>query len=168
MKSLQIHSFLQHHHQSPNHQNRSRTPPAPPPGVINLSRPAHHHHAPASASPDLIHVNGPIVGNPVPCLPNKNLPLLSGRMLRFAKVIEKQMWDFEHPLRQHPLIKQDIVSKLENKNFTLEKLRELEGEEIGHLIHHVNAGHNINRAVEEIPLVEIDANTQPITRTVLT
>ena len=24
----------------------------------------------------------------------KNLPLLSGRMLRFAKVIEKQMWDF--------------------------------------------------------------------------
>ena len=46
----------------------------------------------------------------------KNLPLLSGRMLRFSKVIEKQMWDFEHPLRQHPLIKQDIVSKLENRN----------------------------------------------------
>ena len=98
---------------------------------------------------------------------NKNLPFLSGRMLRFAKVIEKQMWDFEHPLRQHPLIKQDIVSKLENRNFTLEKLRELDGKEIGHLIHHVNAGHNIKRAAEEIPLVEIDANTQPITRTVL-
>ena len=81
---------------------------------------------------------------------NKNLPFLSERMLRFAKVIEKQMWDFEHPLRQHPLIKQDIVSKLENRNFTLEKLRELDGKEIGHLIHHVNAGHNIKRAAEEI------------------
>ena len=97
----------------------------------------------------------------------KNLPLLSGRMLRFAKVIEKQMWDFEHPLRQHPLIKQELVSKLENRNFTLEKLRELDGKEIGHLIHHVNAGHNVKRAAEEIPLVEIEATTQPITRTVL-
>ena len=97
----------------------------------------------------------------------KNLPLLSGRMLRFAKVIEKRMWDFEHPLRQHPLIKQDIVAKLETRNFTLEKLRELEGKEIGHLIHHVNAGHNIKRAAEELPLVEIEASTQPITRTVL-
>ena len=76
-------------------------------------------------------------------------------MLRFAKVIEKRMWDFEHPLRQHPLIKQDIVAKLETRNFTLEKLRELEGKEIGHLIHHVNAGHNIKRAAEELPLVEI-------------
>ena len=92
---------------------------------------------------------------------NKNLPFLSERMLRFAKVIEKQMWDFEHPLRQHPLIKQDIVSKLENRNFTLEKLRELDGKEIGHLIHHVNAGHNIKRAAEEILLVEIDAMNKP-------
>ena len=49
----------------------------------------------------------------------------------------------------------------------MEKLRELEGKEIGHLIHHVNAGHNIKRAAEEIPLLEVEATTQPITRTVL-
>ena len=97
----------------------------------------------------------------------KNLPLLAGRMLRFAKVIERKMCDFEHPLRQHPWLKPDLVGKLENRNFTLEKLRELDGKEIGHLIHHVNAGHNIKRAAEEIPLVEIEANIQPITRTVL-
>merc|ERR1719312_1961599 len=97
----------------------------------------------------------------------KNLPLLSGRMLRFAKVIEKQMWEFEHPLKQHPILKPELVSKLENRNFTLEKLRELDGKEIGHLIHHVNAGHNIKRAAEEIPLVELEASIQPITRTVL-
>ena len=113
----------------------------------------------------------------------KNLPLLAGRMLRFSKVIvmitnlfsflfscqviERQMWDFEHPLRQHPWLKPDLVSKLENRNFTLDKLRELDPKEIGHLIHHVNAGHNIKRAAEEIPLVEVEANIQPITRTVL-
>ena len=97
----------------------------------------------------------------------KNLPLLAGRMLRFSKVIERQMWDFEHPLRQHPWLKPDLVSKLENRNFTLDKLRDLDPKEIGHLIHHVNAGHNIKRAAEEIPLVEVEANIQPITRTVL-
>jgi len=97
----------------------------------------------------------------------KNLPLLAGRMLRFAKTVEKQMWDFEHPLKQHPVLKPDLVAKLENRNFTLDKLRELDGKEIGHLIHHVNAGHNIKRAAEEIPLVELEASIQPITRTVL-
>merc|ERR1719341_1360105 len=97
----------------------------------------------------------------------KNLPLLAGRMLRFSKMVEKQMWDFEHPLKQHPLLKPDLVAKLENRNFTLDKLRELDAKEIGHLIHHVNAGHNIKRAAEEIPLVELEASIQPITRTVL-
>ena len=97
----------------------------------------------------------------------RNLPLLSGRLLRFAKTIEKQMWDFEHPLKQHPLLKPELVSKLENRNFTLEKLRELDGKEIGHLIHHVSAGSMVRRAAEEIPLLDIDVTIQPITRTVL-
>ncbi len=35
----------------------------------------------------------------------KNWPLLAGRMLKFAKTLERQMWDFEHPLKQHPSIK---------------------------------------------------------------
>merc|ERR1719318_2541702 len=78
-------------------------------------------------------------------------------MLRFSKMVEKQMWDFEHPLKQHPLLKPDLVAKL----------RELDAKEIGHLIHHVNAGHNIKRAAEEIPLVELEASIQPITLTVL-
>ena len=32
----------------------------------------------------------------------KNWPLLAGRLLKFAKTLERQMWDFENPLKQHP------------------------------------------------------------------
>ena len=42
----------------------------------------------------------------------KNWPLLAGRLLKFAKSIERQMWDFETPLRQHPNVKHDIINKL--------------------------------------------------------
>ena len=94
----------------------------------------------------------------------KNLPLLSGRILKFAKSVEKQMWDFEHPLKQHPGVRPEILAKLENRNFTIDKLRELDEKEIGHLIRHVNAGASLKRAAEEIPLIELSADIQPITR----
>ena len=44
------------------------------------------------------------------------------------------MWDFETPLRQHPYVKPDILTKLEARNFTIDKLRELEVKELGHMI----------------------------------
>lgn len=43
----------------------------------------------------------------------------------------------------------------------------MDDNEIGHLIRHVKAGSDVKRAAMEIPLIEIDANIQPITRTVL-
>ena len=97
----------------------------------------------------------------------KNWPLLAGRILQFSKTIEKQMWGFESPLRQHPSVKSEILTKMESRNFTIDKLRELEAKEIGHLIHHVRAGQDIKKAAFEVPMLEIEASIQPITRTVL-
>lgn len=97
----------------------------------------------------------------------KNWPLLAGRVLKFAKTIEKQMWDFENPLKQHPALKHEVLSKLEHRNFTLDRLRDMDGKEIGHLLHHVKAGSEVKKAAFEVPLVELDATIQPITRTVL-
>ena len=93
--------------------------------------------------------------------------MLAGRILKFSKTIERQMWDFETPLRQHPSVKFDILTKLESRNFTIDKLRELDSQEIGHMVHHVRAGSDVKKAVWEIPMLEIEANIQPITRTVL-
>ncbi len=30
----------------------------------------------------------------------KGWPLMAGRLLELSKVLEKRMWEFEHPLRQ--------------------------------------------------------------------
>ena len=49
----------------------------------------------------------------------------------------------------------------------MDKLRELDGKEIGHLLHHVKAGSDIKKAAFEIPNVDLEATIQPITRTVL-
>ena len=97
----------------------------------------------------------------------KNWPLLAGRLLKLAKSIERQMWDFETPLRQHPNIKPEMIHKLESRNFTIDKIRELDAKEVGHLLHHPKAGFEVKKAAFEIPILEIEASIQPITRTVL-
>jgi len=48
-----------------------------------------------------------------------------------------------------------------------EKLREMDSKDIGLMLHHVKAGPDVKKAAYEIPLIEIDASIQPITRTVL-
>jgi hypothetical protein len=62
--------------------------------------------------------------------------LILPSFLKVSKSIEKRMWDFETPLRQHPYVKPDILTKLEARNFTIDKLRELDVKELGHMIHH--------------------------------
>ncbi len=52
-------------------------------------------------------------------------------------------------------------------NFFQDKLREMDSKEIGLMLHHVKAGPDVKKAAFEIPLIEIDATIQPITRTVL-
>ena len=53
-----------------------------------------------------------------------------------------------------------MLDKLEKKNFTLDRLREMDSKEIGHLIHHVRAGADVKKAAMEIPVVELEATIQ--------
>ena len=85
----------------------------------------------------------------------------------FVYILERQMWGFESPLRQHPSVKSEVLTKMESRNFTIDKLRELDAKEVGHLIHHVRAGSDVKKAAFEVPMIEIEATIQPITRTVL-
>ena len=53
------------------------------------------------------------------------------------------------------LFRQDILSKLEYRNFTLDKLREMDPKEIGDFIRNQRAGADVKRAAMEIPMVEV-------------
>nr|KAG5694899.1 hypothetical protein BaRGS_029516 [Batillaria attramentaria] len=84
-----------------------------------------------------------------------------------AKTIDKRLWGFEHPLRQFPILSPEVLNKLEARRLTVDRLREMDPKEIGHMVHHIKMGPVIKRCVNQLPILELDATIQPITRTVL-
>lgn len=97
----------------------------------------------------------------------KGWSLMAGRLLVFSKVLEQRLWSSENPLRQFRTLSFEILSKIENRNLTIDRLREMDATEIGHMIHHVNMGQTVKRCVEELPALGLEASIQPITRNVL-
>lgn len=61
----------------------------------------------------------------------------------------------------------ELLAKLEEKKLTLERMRDMEATEIGHMVNHVRMGDRIKEAVHSMPHVQLHATVQPITRTVL-
>ncbi|XP_017269735.1 activating signal cointegrator 1 complex subunit 3 isoform X2 [Kryptolebias marmoratus] len=97
----------------------------------------------------------------------KRWPAMTYRLLTLCKVIDKRLWGFAHPLRQFPHLSQVVLSRLEEKNLTVDKLKEMRKDEIGHMLHHVNIGLTVKQCVHQIPSITLEASIQPITRTVL-
>ena len=63
----------------------------------------------------------------------KGWPLMAGRLLLLTKVVDKRLWGYEHPLRQFHILPVDVLHKLEARNLTVDKLLEMEPQEIGRL-----------------------------------
>ncbi|KAI1128125.1 Sec63 Brl domain-containing protein [Nemania abortiva] len=83
-----------------------------------------------------------------------------------AKSIEKRLWPFQHPLHQFDLTK-PVLNQLDEKELTIEALRDMEPAEIGGLVNNHNAGKRISRIIENFPTVSIDAEIAPLNRDVL-
>ncbi|KAK7072360.1 activating signal cointegrator 1 complex subunit [Halocaridina rubra] len=98
---------------------------------------------------------------------HKGWPLMAGRLLTMAKMLEHQLWHFESPLRQFSRLTQEILDKLDNSRLTIEKIRDMDAKEIGRMLRHEKMGKDIKAAAWQFPLLELEATVQPITRTVL-
>lgn len=61
----------------------------------------------------------------------KGWPVMAGRLLNLCKTIDKRLWGFENPLRQFPLLTNEILNKLESKKMTVDRLKEMDPKEIG-------------------------------------
>lgn len=96
----------------------------------------------------------------------RNWPLMAGRLLQLSKVIEKRLWNFENPLRQFPL-PFEILSKLEDRGLSVDKLKDMNAKDIGLMIHNQRMGPEVKKYVHQIPALNVSASIQPITRTVL-
>nr|XP_057909252.1 activating signal cointegrator 1 complex subunit 3 isoform X2 [Doryrhamphus excisus] len=97
----------------------------------------------------------------------KRWPAMTHRLLTLSKVIDKRLWGFTHPLRQFPNLSHVVLNRLEEKKLTVDKLKEMRKDEIGHMLHHVNIGLTVKQCVHQIPSITMEASIQPITRTVL-
>ncbi|XP_029451214.1 activating signal cointegrator 1 complex subunit 3 isoform X1 [Rhinatrema bivittatum] len=97
----------------------------------------------------------------------KRWPTMTYRLLTLSKIIDKRLWGWASPLRQFSVLPPLVLTKLEEKKLTVDKLKDMRKDEIGHMLHHVNIGLKVKQCVHQIPSITMEATIQPITRTVL-
>lgn len=93
---------------------------------------------------------------------------LAMRALMFCKMIGRRMWSTMCPLRQFAnALPEDILRKLEKKDFPWQRYYDLTSQELGELVRNPKLGKLLHRLVHSIPKVELSAYVQPLTRSTL-
>ncbi|KAG2374583.1 hypothetical protein C9374_010602 [Naegleria lovaniensis] len=92
---------------------------------------------------------------------------LMDKLLTLTKCIDRRQWVFEHPLRQIPKLPSYTIQKLESKKLTLSRLVEYEESELDQVINVKGMGRVVMEAIDKFPNLDLEANVQPITRSVL-
>ncbi|XP_070541263.1 U5 small nuclear ribonucleoprotein 200 kDa helicase-like [Ptychodera flava] len=92
---------------------------------------------------------------------------LADKSLALCKMIDKRMWQSMSPLRQFKKIPEEVVKKIEKKNFPWERFYDLGHNEIGELIRMPKMGKTIHKYVHQFPKLELATHIQPITRSTL-
>ncbi|KAJ4471946.1 Sec63-domain-containing protein [Lentinula lateritia] len=87
--------------------------------------------------------------------------------LELCKMVEKRMWGSMTPLRQFKGVPQEVIRKAEGKQFPWYRYFDLSPPEIGELINLQNAGRLVHRLVHSFPKLQLTAQVQPITRSLL-
>ncbi|KAL1375622.1 hypothetical protein pipiens_004616 [Culex pipiens pipiens] len=95
---------------------------------------------------------------------NREWAQLADKCLTLCKMIDRRMWQSMSPLRQFRKMPEEIVKKLEKKNFPWERLYDLEANDIGELIRVPKLGKTIYKYVHQFPKLELSTHIQPITR----
>ncbi|KAH8119267.1 Sec63-domain-containing protein [Phellopilus nigrolimitatus] len=87
--------------------------------------------------------------------------------LDLCKMVEKRMWGSMTPLRQFKGVPAEVIRKAEGKQFPWYRYFDLTPPEIGELIGIPNAGKLVHRLVHNFPKLHLQAQVQPITRSLL-
>ncbi|KIJ63099.1 hypothetical protein HYDPIDRAFT_29788 [Hydnomerulius pinastri MD-312] len=87
--------------------------------------------------------------------------------LALCKMVERRMWGSMTPLRQFKGVPQEVIRKAEGKQFPWYRYFDLNPPEIGELIGIPNAGRLVHRLVHNFPKLQLQAQVQPITRSLL-
>ncbi|XP_065882563.1 U5 small nuclear ribonucleoprotein 200 kDa helicase-like [Dysidea avara] len=89
------------------------------------------------------------------------------KTLTVSKMINRRMWQSMTPLRQFKKLPEDVVRKIEKKDFAWERLYDLGHNEIAELIRMPKMGKTIHKFVHQFPKLELSTHIQPVTRSTL-
>lgn len=92
---------------------------------------------------------------------------LADKCLSLCKMIDRRMWQSMSPLRQFRKMPEEIVKKIEKKNFPWERLYDLGPNEIGELIRVPKLGKTVHKYIHQFPKLDLSTHIQPITRSTL-
>ncbi|KAH0437006.1 pre-mRNA splicing helicase [Colletotrichum camelliae] len=87
--------------------------------------------------------------------------------LDLCKMAEKRMWPTMSPLRQFPSCPRDIVQKSERIEVSWSSYFDLDPPRMGELLGMPKAGRTVCGLVAKFPRVEVQAQVQPLTRSML-
>ncbi|CAG9460374.1 unnamed protein product [Pedinophyceae sp. YPF-701] len=100
------------------------------------------------------------------CL-RQNWAQLAEKALNLCKMVSRRMWASQTPLRQFKDIPANILQSLEKKEIPWERYYDLSSQELGELVRAPKVGKSLHRLVHQFPRVQLSAQVQPITRSVL-
>lgn len=92
---------------------------------------------------------------------------LTHQALDLCKMVEKRMWMSMSPLRQFPSCPADVIRRAERREFPWYRYFDLEPQELGELIGNPKAGRLVHKLVHQFPRLDLQAQVQPITRSLL-
>ncbi|KJZ76611.1 hypothetical protein HIM_03947 [Hirsutella minnesotensis 3608] len=87
--------------------------------------------------------------------------------LDLCKMAEKRMWPTMSPLRQFPSCPRDIIQKAERIDVSWSSYFDLDPPRMGELLGMPRAGRTVCGLVAKFPRVEVQAQVQPMTRSML-
>uniref|UniRef100_A0A8C8IAQ2 U5 small nuclear ribonucleoprotein 200 kDa helicase n=1 Tax=Oncorhynchus tshawytscha TaxID=74940 RepID=A0A8C8IAQ2_ONCTS len=91
---------------------------------------------------------------------------LTDKTMNLCKMIDKRMWQSMSPLRQFRKLPEEVIKKIEKKNFPFERLYDLNHNEIGESAPHCTPN-TIHKYVHQFPKLDLAVHLQPITRSTL-
>uniref|UniRef100_A0A674AV11 U5 small nuclear ribonucleoprotein 200 kDa helicase n=1 Tax=Salmo trutta TaxID=8032 RepID=A0A674AV11_SALTR len=91
---------------------------------------------------------------------------LTDKTMNLCKMIDKRMWQSMSPLRQFRKLPEEVIKKIEKKNFPFERLYDLNHNEIGEFALHCTPN-TIHKYVHQFPKLDLAVHLQPITRSTL-
>ncbi|KAL8970766.1 MAG: hypothetical protein Q9197_003639 [Variospora fuerteventurae] len=87
--------------------------------------------------------------------------------LDLCKMAEKRMWPTMTPLRQFPACPREVVTKAEKMDVPWSSYFDLDPPRMGELLGMPKAGKTVCGLVQKFPRIEVQAQVQPVTRSML-